>query len=228
MAKERDDAVARHDFFSAIVLAAATVMTAWCAFQASTFISHSAGTTAEATRLRIEAAQQSNQAAAFNEIDTNLWVEWVRAALSELQSGDTRSFAPDGTYTPTDGTQSAFYYYSFRKEMLPAFAAWLATGPFEDPNAPAIPFVLPEYELKNLAKSERLSDRGFAAAAASARESDDAHNYVFLGVVSASALALAGLAMKLQSQRVRAWMIGFSAVIIAGVFAVALTFPIDI
>jgi hypothetical protein len=51
---------------------------------------------------------------------------------------------------------------------------------------------------------------------------------VFLGVVSASALALAGLAMKLQSQRVRAWMIGFSAVIIAGVFAVALTFPIDI
>ena len=228
MAKARDDAVVRHDFYSSIVLAAATVLTAWCAFQASTFLSLSAGSTAEATRLRIDAAEASDRAAAFNEIDTNIWVEWVRAVLSELQSGDTRALAPDGSYTPIDGTQSTFYYYTFRDEILPAVEAWLDTMPFEDPNAPASPFVLPEYELAPDQKADQLSDRGFDVAARSASQSGDAHNYVFLGVVSASALALAGLAMKLQSERVRAWMIGLSAVIIVGVFAVALTFPIDI
>jgi hypothetical protein len=39
----------------------------------------------------------------------------------------------------------------------PAFAAWLASRPFTNPDAPSSPFVMPQYRLADTVKAERLA-----------------------------------------------------------------------
>lgn len=222
------DTSRRHDLMSSLVLAAAIVLTAWCAFQAATFLSSSSRGDAAATALRIESARLSNQAAAFSEIDANLWVDWVRAVLDERAAGDTRSFSADGQYTPVEGTQSAFYFNSFRKEMVPAFEAWLATRPFDGGDGPPVPFVMPQYRLRTEQEADAASARAEEVASRSTEDSDVARDYVLLGVVAASALALSGLAMRFTNARIRGWMIALAGATILCAFVVALLSPMDV
>jgi hypothetical protein len=219
---------ARHDLFSALVLAAATVLTAWCAFQAAAFLTSSEASRSSATKQRIESTKLSNQAAAFSEIDANLWSEWVRSVLDERAAGDLRSFAADGSYTPVEGTKSAFYYRSFRREMRPAFEAWIATRPFDGGDGPAVPFVLPQYVLDSDEQADVRAAASDEDAAASEEDADTALDYVLLGAVSAAGLAVAGLATRFQNARVRAAMIVFSALVIGSVLVGALVLPTDV
>jgi hypothetical protein len=55
------------------------------------------------------------------------FVQWVNAERSK------------------DEALADFYRDRFRKEFRPAFAAWEATRPAENPDAPLTPFAMPEY-----------------------------------------------------------------------------------
>lgn len=49
-----------------------------------------------------------------------------------------------------------FYAARFRPEFAPAFEAWSASRPIENPEAAASPFDLPEYKVAALERAARL------------------------------------------------------------------------
>lgn len=69
------------------------------------------------------------------------------------------------------GQLARFYEERFRDEFAPAFAAWRATDPAGNPDAPKSPFAIPEYKLAATARSD-----GFLAEAeASTAEAQEAN-----------------------------------------------------
>ncbi len=61
----------------------------------------------------------------------------------------------------TEGNQQLadLYQRRFRPEFLPAFEAWLAEDPLNNPAAEASPLRLPQYQVAALERADRLEDR---------------------------------------------------------------------
>ena len=78
-----------------------------------------------------------------------------------------------------------FYRERFRAEFAPAFEAWLALDPANNPDAPDTPFGMPEYELSRAEDADRLereAEAAFAEGRAANQQSDDyILNAVILG-----------------------------------------------
>ena len=95
--------------------------------------------------------------------------------------------------------------------------AWLATRPLENPDAPATPFVLPEYRVAELEAAAALD----AGAEGSAVQGKDAiqrsSNYVLSIVLFAAALFLCAIGPRFERPRLRI------AVIVLGGAVFALT-----
>ena len=100
-------------------------------------------------------------------------------------------------------TLAAFYADRFRGEAKAAFEAWMATRPFEDPNAPAHPFVTNLYQPRLLeearlaeAESQHLWQQGGDAGR-------NSRSYVLITVLLASALFCGGTASKFEKLWIR-------------------------
>lgn len=218
---------ARHELASALLLAIATVLTACAAFQATVWIGETDRLNSRAGAMRIESTRASNRAAAQTEVDVNLWAQWVDAALKERRVDPTQSFGADGNYAPAAGTDSSFYYGSFRREFRRAFDAWIAARPFTRPDAPATPFGMRQYRVAEDANADRFSVQGEHASIRAEDAAEHGRGYVLLTIVFASALALAGLAIKFRTGRARQITIGVAALAVAVGTIAGLTLPVE-
>jgi hypothetical protein len=118
-----------------------------------------------------------------------------------------------------------FYRTRFRSEFQPAFAAWLATKPFGNPQAPKTPFAMPQYRLKT---SEQANGLEVDAAAFSNKAKDAnqrADNYMLAVVLFASSLFFAGISIKLQSLRTRIAILSLGCLLFLGTAIWVATFP---
>jgi len=197
----------RIELASALLLALATVATAWAAYQSRQWTGQQAVTTSKATATRIEVNRVSAVANRQVQIDVATFIQWADAH-------------EEGRDKVAD-----FFRTRFRGEFKPAFDAWLATDPFDNADAPATPFAMPQYTLASSAEADRL-EKDAAARSDYARASNDrANNYMLAVVLFASALFFAGISTKLSTPRVRALILGLGwAVFLAGVILLA-TFP---
>src|SRR5262249_19081127 len=96
-----------------------------------------------------------------------------------------------------------FYTDRFRDEAKAAFDAWMATKPFENPEAPPHPFVTNLYSPRLLAdarESEAESQRLWQESGEAGRNS---RNYVFITVLLACALFCGGTAAKFEALWIR-------------------------
>ena len=101
-----------------MLLALATVGTAWSAYQARQWTGEQSQGYSHATAARIAENRSSALANRQVQIDVATLVQWVDA---HEQGRDKLA---------------DFYRSRFRTEFKPAFAAWLATQPFTNENAP--------------------------------------------------------------------------------------------
>jgi len=95
-------------------------------------------------------------------------------------------------------TLAQFYADRFRDEAKVAFAAWMATRPFENPDAPAKPFVTNFYQPRLLAEAglaETESERWGEAAGEAGRTG---RSYVLVTVLLAVALFCEGTSSKFE------------------------------
>ena len=60
-------------------------------------------------------------------------------------------------YSTHETELAGIYEKRFRDEFRPIFKAWLATDPFNNPNAPAGPLLMPEYHLELSDKADKLA-----------------------------------------------------------------------
>ena len=213
----------RHlDLIATALLALATILTAWAAFQSSQWSGVQAVAYSAASRERAQSNQAATLAGQQTTIDVMLFTDWL-AALHE--EGDAVLPQP---YVPDPEEYSGFLFERFRPEFRPAVHAWLAEEPLTNPDAPPSPFAMDEYVLAATQESaalEKASERS-AALARTAIERKD--NYVLATVLCASVLFFCGIGSKLGSPRRRTVLIAIGGAVLLTTVGVVLSFPAQV
>ena len=145
-----------------------------------------------------------------NHPDVALFTQWVDA------------------YARDEGELASFYRKRFRDEFEPAFNAWVATRPRENPDAPLSPFALPQYQLAAQKLADELEQQAAAFSLAVARNVERADRYMLAVVLFAIALFFAALSIRLRSRDLRIGLLAFGWVIFVGTAVWLATQPIEI
>jgi hypothetical protein len=168
-----------------VLLSLATVGTAWCSFQAAAWGGAAGGIMNRSTAASRRAAKLELQSYQLTLLDVLLFSHYVDA------------------HAATNEALARFYSERFRGEAKTAFEAWMATRPFENPNAPPHPFVTNLYQPRLLeqarledAESQRLYQQ-------SGEVGRTSRGYVLLTVVLACALFCGGTAPKFEKVWIR-------------------------
>jgi hypothetical protein len=168
------------DFASVVLISAATVLTAWCGYEAARWTALQSRLYNESSAQRIAAAVDSGRLNTLEVVDVGMFLQYV-GAVATGRAGE-----------------QAFIYRRFRPEMKRAMDAWLATKPRTNAAAPASPFAMPQYSStigKDAARLNALAAANFEKATA-ANERGDA--YVRLTVIFAAVSFLAGISTKFR------------------------------
>jgi hypothetical protein len=185
----------RLEILTTVLLALATVGTAWAAYQSRQWTGEQSQAYSHATASRIAVNRLSALANRQVEIDVATFVQWV----------DARASGRPGL--------ASFYRRRFRPEFEPAFAAWLARKPFSNPDAPSTPFAMPQYRLAASAEADRTEAKAAATSDRAKDANQRADNYMLAVVLFASALFFAGISTKLQTTGARAATLGIGWVL---------------
>ena len=181
----------RLELLSAVLLALATVATAWAAFQAREWTGEQTHQNSQGQAARITQNRVAAQAASQEQVDIATFIQWLDARAQHRFR------------------LAAFYRERFRPEFEPAFTAWLATRPFGEAGAPLTPFAMPQYRLAASAKAAQLEQQAATATARAQSANRHANDDMLAVVLFATALFFAGISAKLHSLRVRAALLGF-------------------
>jgi hypothetical protein len=200
----------RLELFATILLAAATVATAWSGYQASRWNGEQAKAFSRAGALRVESAKAEAHANAQTQVDVSVLSSWVDA----LGHGKPKL--------------AAFYDRRFRPEFRPAVRAWQATKPFTNPHAPLSPFRMPQYRLAAQTQADQLEAEAEVFAAKGRANVQRATNYVLAVVLFASALFFAGISTKLEAPGLRRFVLVFGVVVFLVTVAWIATFPVSL
>lgn len=193
-----------------MLLALATVATAWSGYQASRWNGTQAKAFARGTAARIESTRASSLADTQTQIDVATFTQWVNA------------------YAQKQTELADFYFKRFRAEFRPAVDAWVATRPLKNPKAPLTPFAMPQYRLEARAEASRLDAVADGWSAKAGADVQRATNYVLAVVLFAAALFFAGMSTKLGTRRLQAVMLCFGAVVFVGTVIWLATMPVSV
>jgi hypothetical protein len=200
----------RVELAATVLLAIATVATAWSGYQSTRWNGEQAKAAARASALRIDSTKAAALANSQTEVDVATFSQWVNAyAQGQKQLAD-------------------FYFKRFRKEFRPAVGAWIATRPLKNANAPLTPFAMPQYKLAARAESEQLDALAEAQTAKALRNIQRSTNYVLAVVLFASALFFAGMSAKLTSPRLRVAMLSIGCTVFLGTAIWIATSPVNV
>lgn len=218
----------RLELVATILIAVATVLTAWSAFQSTKWSGVQANFYAAASAARTESGKAGALANTQATIDVTVWTDWLAALADELRLDPNSSRGPDGTYQADPEQLSGILFDRFRDEFKPAVEAWLAQRPLENPDADATPFVVPEYRLAERERERRLTVRAESRAAEARDANQTGDNYVLTTVLFASVLFFAGISSKFESLRNHSIMIIMAVLILIAGMAILATYPIEI
>jgi hypothetical protein len=196
------------EVIATLVLALATVATAWSGYQSSRWGGEQSTSYSQAGAFRTESTRASNQAGQLTQIDIGLFTNWVNA----YAGGDERLIN--------------FYEKRFRDEFKPAFDAWVATDPANNPDAPKSPFAMPEYQVSLTQEADRLEVEASETFAKGQVANQTSDNYILNTVFLASVMFLGGIASRFKAMSARWVLIVFSlAILTFGLYNI-LTYPI--
>jgi hypothetical protein len=175
----------RVELVATVLLALATVATAWSGYQSTRWNGEQVKAGGRANALRIASTKAAGLANTQTEIDVATFTQWVNAYAQEQHE------------------LADFYFKRFRKEFKPGVNAWIATRPLENAKAPLTPFAMPQYKLAAQAEAERLDAQAELFVAQVRRDIQRSSNYVLGVVLFASSLFFAGMSVKLRSLKLR-------------------------
>lgn len=166
------------ELIAIIILSIATLGVAWSGYQSARWGGVQSIRFAEAGGKRVEANRAASLGYTEITVEISMFTSWLEAySLGQTELADRIS-------------------QRFPDEFKPAFAAWIDTQPFSNPDAAPTPFDMPEYWLVGIerqvqleAEANELLDEGKAAN----QQSDD---YVFNTVILVSVLFFAGIAQR--------------------------------
>jgi hypothetical protein len=198
------------EIFATLLLALAAVGTAWSGYQANRWNGEQVKAGSRTNALRIDAARAQGLSEAETQVDVATYIEWVKA------------------YAAEDEVLQDFFEARFREDFRPAFDAWLATDPFDNPDAPLTPFKMEEYQPASRTEAERLDAAAAASAEVVQRNLQRSANYVLAVVLFAVTLFFAGVSTKLPSRRMQVVLLTAGWTVFLGTVVWLATFPVSI
>jgi hypothetical protein len=178
-----------------LLMALATVGTAWCSYKSAAWTRQSNRLMNEYNALERRAGILTLQGMQSATIHTAMFMQMLAAQ----EAGNEKL--------------ATFYVERFPPDVRRAYDAWIAEKPFENPKADPHPFVPNLYELRGTREAADLN----AKAANNLREARTAGNtsgqYLANTVLFATVLFFAGVLSKFEQQRVRVVAFAFATVV---------------
>ncbi len=198
------------DVVAAIVLSIVTILTAWSAFEASKWGGVMSIRFSEAGAARTQASQAAARANTKQAVDVGLFTDYATAR----SAGDERL--------------AGFIEERFRDEFRPAFEAWGALDPLNNPDAPATPFEMDEYRIAETVESQDLDEMADLRAQQARDANQRGDNYTLLTVLFASVLFFAGISTKFEGRGIQQMLVALAVVMMLVGIGFLLTFPVEI
>ena len=195
------------DLLSAMVMAAATVATAYSAYQSSLWSGQETKNKARSTTAVIRVGKLSNLALQRTSVHVNLFVHWVSA----VNKGDSRT--------------ADFLVVRFPEPLKAAVDAWRATSPFENPEAPASPFDMPQYVLPERIEADRWERISQDESVAAEHAAEMSNRYLLFTIIYASVLFFAGISGKFRWHAIDVTVLALGAVTLLGGIVIMITSP---
>lgn len=198
------------EIVATVLLALATVASAWSAYQSAAWSGIETTKFSSAQASRTYAAEADEKADSLRAVDTFLFAGYADA------------------YARGDMRLVEFYETNlFRDEVEPALDAWKATNPLTNPEAPKNPFVMTEYKLAEDERARELE----AKAAEDTREARSAiktsDRYILFTVLFASVLFFAGISTKFRANGIRIAVLVMGAFLFFGTLTAVLLQPMS-
>jgi hypothetical protein len=195
------------DLLSAVVMAAATLCTAWSAYQSSLWNSQQSSHKALSTTAVVRVSKFTNLALQRTSVHVGLFVHWVAAE----RRGE-------------NGTAD-FLFERFPEPLKSASIAWRRTNPFENPASPPTPFAMPEYAMPEGLEAERWEEIARRESEAAEHANAVANRYLLFTIIYASVLFFAGISGKFRRPSVDLVVLMLGALTLVAGMAVMLSSP---
>jgi hypothetical protein len=199
----------RSELIATIILAVATLATAWSGYQSVRWNGVQAQDYVQASTARVESTKSATKAGQLSLYDSQNFTQWLNA----YASGNTQL--------------AGMFERRFRAEFRPAFDAWMATNPFADATAPPGPMSMPQYVLADSQRATELETQATALFEAGNDANEWGDQYVLNTVFLASALFLAGISERFSWRVLRTVVLGLAgSLVVFGIFNV-IRLPLD-
>jgi hypothetical protein len=193
---------------TAILMAVASLSTAWCSYQSSRWSGQSSSFEIAADKAEKEAAELHLAGQQIESVQLSAVMEVIDAKLS----GDEK--------------RASFYSDRFSSELKPAYEKWIALDPFGNPQAPPHPFVPSLYTPRFHEKVNQLRAEAAQSEAQSNTTGHTAGTYLTNTVILATVLFFAGTVGKFSQRHVRWSSLTFAIVLFAYVVVRMLMLPV--
>jgi len=185
---------------TALIMALATVGTAWCSFESAAFTRRSNRLMNEFNSLERKAGIFTIQGTQAASIHAAMFMQ----LLAAKQAGDEKL--------------ADFYVQRFPPDVRKAYDAWLAQKPFENPNADPHPFVPNLYQMRGTEEADKLGADALSKMQEAREGGAVSGQYLANTVMFAAVLFFANAAGKFEQARVR--IVSFFFAVGVFVFAV--------
>jgi hypothetical protein len=182
------------ELVASILLAAATVASAWCAYQSALWNGEQIRAMAKSNEAHFAALQKSNVANSLLLIDVSVFLNYIK----DRTSGDINS--------------AEYVRRHARPEFRPALEGWIAdTRAGKDTGDGDLPFRRPDYRIAEMTESKALDRKASTALAEANRANGNSDLFVMHTVFFALALFFLGTAGQTNGRLVRRAMLVFGA-----------------
>jgi hypothetical protein len=193
---------------AALLMALATLSTAWCSFESAAWTRRSNRLMNEFNALERRASVFTLQGMQQATIHTSMFMQ----AVAAYQTGNDKLVS--------------FYVERFPPELRRAYDAWLTQKPFENPNADPHPFVPKLYETPGTREAADASAKAANSLQEARRAGTVSGQYLANTVLFATVLFFASASGKFEQRRVRLVAFVFAAAVFT--FAVVRTLMLPI
>ena len=188
---------------AALLMALATLSTAWCSYQSAAWTRQSNRLMNEFNSLERKAGLLSLQGLQQATIHTAMFME----VLAAKQAGNEQL--------------ANFYVERFPPDARKAYDAWLAQKPFENPNADPHPFVPNLYQIRGTREAAELNSKAASRVEEARSAGSISGEYLANTVLFATVLFFASASGKFEQRRVRIVAFAFATAVF--LFAVVRT-----
>lgn len=191
-----------------IVIALSTIASAWCAYQATLWGGIQTFRLSAVNALGRKSAEQTVRAGQMRTVDGILFIEYLKGKESHKES------------------LANFFYNRFRPELKRATDAWLATKPFQNPQAPPHPLVMKEYSPEPEQEAKHMDEESAQKLDEAKQANENSDNYVMLTVLFASVMFFGGISTQFGTPRYRITLLAIGALVLCIALGVLATYPI--